>query len=359
MIYSARLRKIDWPLITTLLVLSSISLVTLASLNQIFFQRQIVWLAASFLVIFSGAFLNWRWLVSQTWFRRIFYWLSVLLLFLVNLQLHTVRGTKSWFVFSGFQFEPSELAKVALILVLAGFFSRRYVAAWRNKNIFISFFYVLLPVALVIIQPDFGSALVLFGIWLGFLFSSGINKKKAAIGLVIVLAILILLWMFYFKPYQKERIIGFLMPNYDPLGINYNTIQSKIAIGSAGLLGKGFKMGSQSQLGFLPEGQGDFIFAAFAEEWGLFGVLGLIAAFIVLIYRLMGIGLKASDNYSKFVVLGTIVVLAVQFFLNLGSNLGLVPVVGLTLPFVSYGGSSLLTLALLLSIIQSIKLESR
>lgn len=358
MIYSTRFKQIDWPLMIALAILGGISLVTLASLNQTFFQKQIIWLTLAFFLILNGAFLNWRWLISQVWFRHFFYWTSVLLLFLTNLQPHTVRGTKSWLIFKGFQFEPSELAKVALILMLAGFFSKRYVVAWRNKNIFISFFYVLLPSALVIIQPDFGSALVLFGIWLGFLFSSGFNKKKTIIGLIVVTVILILFWVFYFKPYQKERIIGFLMPNYDPLGINYNIIQSKIAIGSAGLLGKGFKTGSQSQLGFLPEGQGDFIFAAFAEEWGLLGILGFIGVFIFLIHRLADIGLKVSDNYSKFVILGTLVVLIIQFFLNLGSNLGLIPVVGLTLPFVSYGGSSLLTLALLLSIIQNIKLES-
>lgn len=350
--------KLDWLLIMGLFLLALASLLSLASSDMDFFWRQLVWYSLAFILIIPGAFLNWRLLVSYSWFRYGLYWLSVIFLIIANFQDYVIRGTKSWLVIGSFQFEPSELMKVALILVLAGFFSRRYIEAWTNRNLFISFAYVAIPTILVAVQPDFGSAAVLLGIWLGFLLISGINKKRLIIGLVMAVIISIILWSFFLQSYQKNRLIGFLFPQYDPLGINYNVIQSKIAIGSGGFWGKGFGLGTQTQLLFLPETQTDFIFAAFTEEWGFLGAMIVIAAFLLIIFRLVNIGLWTRDNYSKFIVLGVILVFNLHFLFNIGSNLGILPVTGITFPFFSYGGSSLLTLAILLSIIQNIKLES-
>lgn len=351
-------QRLDWPVIIAILILMAASLLSLYSIDQIFFWRQFYWYLLFLAVILTSFLFNWGGFIYQPWFRQGIYWFSIVLLTLTHFQSGTIRGTKSWLVLGGFQFAPAELAKVGLVLVLAGFFARRHLAAWLGRNIAISFLYALLPMALVIAHPDFGAAVVLFSIWLGFLLTSGLNKKKVLWGLLIAVVIFSLLWLFYFKPYQKDRIIGFLIPDYDPLGINYNVTQSKIAIGSAGWLGQGFRSGPQTQLHFLPETRGDFIFAVWTEEWGLVGAVGLVAVFSLLLYRLLQLGVRAGDNYSKFLALGAFLILGSQFVLNLGSNLGLLPVVGVAFPFLSYGGSSVLTLALLMSIILNINLES-
>ncbi len=348
----------DWALMGALFFLAAVSLVALASYDQDFFHKQLVWYAIGFVVIFAGAFIDWGWLVRWPIFQYGIYWLAVAFLVASNLQSHVIRGAKSWLVVGGFQFEPAELAKFALIILLAGFFTRRHLAAWRTKYLFISGFYVGLPALLIAIHPDLGSTIIILSIWVGFVLMSGINKKRFFIGLLVALLLFALLWFSFLKPYQKDRLTAFLSPNRDPLGINYNVIQAKIAIGSAGLLGKGFGEGTQTHLHFLPEAQTDFIFAAFTEEWGLLGAFLLILTYIVLFYRLMDIGLRAGSNEEKFLILGAFLIIFVQFLINIGSNLGLVPVTGITLPFVSYGGSSLLTVAVLVSIIQHIKLES-
>lgn len=354
----SRFRNFDWLLLAGLLLLAAASLVSLASSNVLFFHRQLFWYILSFLIIIFGSTFDWRWFVGQASLRHGFYWICIGLLILSNLQHGTVRGTKSWLHFGAVQFEPAELMKLALIFLLAGFFSRRHLAAWQNKNIFTSLFYALLPAGLVAINPDFGSAAVIMGIWVGFLLMNGVNYKKFFIGAAVLLAVLVLMWSFFLKPYQKNRLSAFLSPARDPLGINYNVIQSKIAIGSAGFFGKGFKQGTQTQLGFLPETQSDFLFAAFVEEWGIFGGLLVLLTFFMVALRIIRAGLKARGNEFKFISLGAGLVFTIHFFINIGSNLGLLPVAGITFPFLSYGGSSLLTSSILVGIIQHINLES-
>jgi len=353
-----RLSHIDWPLLLGIIILSSAGLLSLASTNDTLFSRQLMWLVLSILVIFGATFIDWKWLGKQTWFLHLIYWGTTGLLLLSYFLPGSIRGTKSWIVIGGIQFEPAEFAKLALILVLAGFFSRRYVAAWHAKNIFLSFIYMAIPASLIFLHPDFGSAMVVGAIWVGLLLLSGINPKRFLFGLVLVAIIASLGWTFVLKPYQKDRLTAFLFPERDPFGISYNVIQSKIAIGSAGFFGKGFGSGTQTQLNFLPEAQTDFIFAAFVEEWGIFGGLVLLLTFLLVLYRVMLIGLRSEDNYSKFVVLGALIVLLVHFFVNVGSNVGIMPVTGIPLSFVSYGGSHMLTMAVLTGIIQRIKLES-
>lgn len=353
-----RLKKIDWWLLAAIFLLAAFSLTFLFGYSQRFFWRQLVWYVLALIIIFVGINFNWRLIINQKGFLLVLYWLSIIFLIISNLQNKLVRGTTSWLSIGNLQFEPAEIVKMTLILILASFFSRRHLEAWQGKNILISSLYAWLPAILVAFQPDLGSAVVLIGIWAGFLLMSKISKKRLLWGVIFILVLLILSWIFFLKPYQQDRIIGFLFPANDPLGINYNAIQAKIAIGSAGFLGKGFMAGTQSQFHFLPEAQADFIFAALVEEWGIFGGCLIILTFIVIIARLIQIGLKAKSNSWKFISLGTVLALAIQFFLNLGSNLALLPVTGITFPFLSYGGSSLLTNAFLISIIQYINLES-
>lgn len=354
----ARWKNFDWILLGCLLTLALGGSLSLASASTNFFWRQFVWYLIAFVIILIGSQFDWKWLGGQALFRQGFYWISVVFLVLSNLQSQTIRGTKSWLVIGGVQFEPVELAKLALIFVLANFFSRRHISAWRSKNILSSFVYTLIPAGLVVIHPDFGSAIVLLSIWVGFLLISGIHKKRLAIGIVVSILLMIVAWNFLLKPYQKDRFTSFLFPERDPFGTSYNVIQSKIAIGSAGLFGKGFGMGTQSHLNFLPEAHTDFIFAAFIEEWGFVGGSIIVLVFFLFLYRIIRIGLCAIDNYSKFIALGATLMFSVHFFINVGSNLGLLPVTGITLPFFSYGGSSLLTVAIVVSIIERIKTDS-
>ena len=194
--------------------------------------------------------------------------------------------------------------------------------------------------------------------WASFLLMSGPHAKRLLAGLMILLILAGTMWVTILKPYQKDRVLGFVFTDQDPLGINYNIVQSKVAIGSGGFFGKGFGGGTQTQLHFLPEAQSDFLFAAFVEEWGFVGASFLLLTFFLLLFRLSRVGVRARDNYSRFMVLGAGVFFLVHFFINVGSAVGFIPVAGITFPFFSYGGSNVLTGSILLSIIQSIHLES-
>lgn len=350
-------QKIDWFIYLVAFFLILFGLLNLYSLNIFLFKKQFLFSFLFFLISFLIIFVDWRFFINQKWFLFGFYFLSLLLLALTLFQPVRIKGAKNWLILGGFSFQPVELLKIAVILVLANFFSKKYFLAWFNKNIIQSFFYVLLPIVIMLFQPDFGSIVVLLFLWLSFLLVCGINFKKLLFIIILGGIIFLILWHFYFLPYQKERIIAFLFPNYDPLGANYNIIQSKIAIGSAGIFGKGFKEGSQAKLGFLPEAHTDFAFASLTEQFGLIFSFLLFAFYYILIYRLLKIALKINDNFSKFLVLGVVINILISIFLNIGSNLGLLPVTGLPLPFISYGGSHLLTLGIMLGIIQRINLD--
>lgn len=352
------LKRYDWPLLAGLIILAAASLVSLASSGMDFFYRQMVWYILAFTIIFLGAVIPWPWLWRERWFLLGFYWFSLALLLYTHLNPYLLRGTKSWIVLGNFQFEPAELMKVSLILLLASFFSRRHLEAWSWKNIFFSFASVFPPVLLVAAHPDFGSAMVLAGVWIGFLFFCGTRAKKVLAGLALAVAVFGALWFFAFAPYQKARLVGFLFPSRDPLGVNYNVIQSKIAVGSAGFLGKGFREGTQTRFNFLPEAETDFLFAAFVEEWGFLGGAIILLTFFFILYRITVIGVTVNRNDDKFAVLGIGIALLIQVTVNVGGALGLLPVSGITFPFLGYGGSSLLTTAILFSILERIKLES-
>lgn len=352
------LKNFDWVLFGMVTMFTVISLVTLYSLNTNLFFRQALWFVIAFFAIFFVSQINIAWLITQKWFRYGLYWFSFILLLVPIIQGESAGGAERWIMFGSFQFGPAELMKVALIFVLASFFSRRHVAAWNIKNIAISIFYAGLPALVIILQPDLGSALVILGIWLGFLLLGGVNKKRFFIGVLVFLLMACIAWFFVLHDYQKNRVIGFLSPDSDPLGINYNIIQSKIAIGSAGFFGKGFQSGTQTQLGYLPEAHTDFIFAAFTEEWGLLGASILLLTYLFFLFRIITIGLKVRRNDLRFLVFGAGLVFFLHFLMNIGSSIGMTPVVGISLPFISYGGSNLLTSSLLIGIIERVKIES-
>lgn len=348
------LKSLDWKLNAAILSIMTAGFLSLLSSAPALFYKQLFWGAAGFVLFFLIASFDWRSFVNYKSVIFGFYGAAILLLLVAYFFAPTIRGTKGWLVVGPLHFQAAEFAKLALVILFAYFFSRGHAYISKISILIISFVYFAVPAFLVALQPDFGSGLVLFFIWFGFLLVSGIRWRHLLFYLIIFSVLAGAMWQFVLEGYQKERIIGVFSPESDPLGINYNVIQSKIAIGSAGFFGKGFGQGSQVQLGFLPEAQTDFIFAAFTEEWGMIAGLVLLVIFAFMVFRIIKIGLTADNNFSRFISLGTVILFVVQFVLNIGSNLGLTPVVGVTFPFLSYGGSSLLTNLILIGIIQSV-----
>jgi rod shape determining protein RodA len=354
----AVVRRIDARLSLAALVLvslgfSAIYSVTLSQQGQSFLlvQKQAVALVIGLVLMFVVAWSNYRWTRS---FVLPIYILSNLLLVGVLFFGETIRGTTGWFSILGFHFQPVEFAKIGVIVALAKYFAdyRRGDFTW--KNIFVSGAIVGLPTTLTLLQPDLGSALLLLGIWVGFLFFAGLKTKHfIALGIISVAAT-VLAWFFLFADYQKARIMSFIDPMSDPTGQGYNVHQAIIAIGSGGWLGRGLGFGSQSQLKFVPESQTDFIFAVIAEEFGFLGALLLCLAFYFLLRRIFRHALKTRDDFTSFLLVGIGSLVFFSFFVNVGMNLGLMPVTGIALPFVSYGGSALVMIMILLGIVQSV-----
>lgn len=355
----AFLKRQDWLLNLTILLLSVFSLTIIFSISGKLFWQQLAWFVFGFLLVFLLSQIDFRPLVNHRWLIFGIYIFAILLLILTFIVAPSIRGSKSWIVLGPIRYQTSEFTKLALIVLCAYFFAKKHIGIAHVSNLLKSFLYFLIPAVMILAQPDLGTAIILFGLWAGFLLVSGLRWRHIALGLLILIIFSFFSWNYFLKDYQKERIIGLIAPTHDPLGINYSVIQSKIAIGSAGFFGKGFGQGTQVQLGFLPEAATDFIFSAFVEEWGFVGGFVLISVFLFLILRLIKIGLEREDNFSRFICLGVIILFLLQFSLNIGSVLGLLPVVGVTFPFFSYGGSSLLTNFLLIAIIQSLVARSK
>ncbi len=346
--------KLDLWLLGPVLYLMFAGLLIMYSIDQGLFVKQLIWALLGFAIIFGFFYLNLRALFSYRWIILSIYLGLTLLLLATYFVATPIAGTRSWIVLGDFQIQPSEFMKVALVILLSRFFASRHIAIADFKIIATSFIYVLVPLVLILIQPDLGTALVIFGIWFGYLLVSEMPWRKTLGFVGLFLVVVALAWNFGLADYQKDRVLALFNPSKDPLGVNYSVIQSKIAIGSAGIFGKGFGQGTQVQLGFLPAPSTDFVFSAFTEEWGIIGGFTIIGALLILVSRIVFIGKNQSNNFYKFLCLGTIIVIMLHTTVNLGSALGLLPVVGVSLPFVSYGGSNLLTLSLLIGIINHI-----
>jgi len=346
-------RRIDWKLCAALGMLLAAGLLSLLSTSPDIFGKQVAWVLLGIFVALLLVAVDLRSFFSHPNVIFGIYALVLITLLATYLFAPVIKGNRAWLSLAGFQFQPSEFAKIALILVLAYFFSKKHVGIARWKTLIISFIYCALPAGLIALQPDLGSSLVLFAIWLGFIIASGVPLRRLAVTAGIFALALLVLWNVGLQEYQKARIVGVFNPELDPRGVSYSVIQSKIAIGSGGVFGKGFGQGTQVQLGFLPEAHNDFIFAAIAEEGGLVGVMALVGAFSWMLFRLLHLGLLMERNFYKFLTLGAVILFLAQFIFHVGSNIGLLPVIGTTLPFVSYGGSSILANMIVIGIIQS------
>ncbi|TSC57173.1 MAG: Uncharacterized protein Greene041679_402 [Parcubacteria group bacterium Greene0416_79] len=322
--------------------------------ENVLFSRQLAWIAVSFALFFGASFVDWRFLRrSGVLFSLFLLVIGVLLLLFSAGKI--IKGTQSWFDFGAFSLQPVELAKLVLVLILAKYFSRRHIEIAHVRHMLVSGFYALVFFFLVLLQPDFGGALVILLIWFGMLLVSGISKKHIlAVALLGVFA-LAFLWTFVFEEYQKQRVLTFLHPLADLRGSGYNADQSTIAVGSGGLAGKGLGYGTQSRLRFLPEYQTDFVFAAFAEEWGFIGVFILFGLYGALLWRVLVNAMHGRSNFEILYGLGLAVFIMGHFVIHVGMNLGLLPVTGLSMPFMSYGGTHLATLFLGLGILMGMR----
>lgn len=268
-----------------------------------------------------------------------------------------IRGTVSRLDLFGFQLQPSEFIKVALVLVLGWMFTKYHIIAWRQLGA--AAILLALPIVLVMQEPDLGMAVLMTAVWFGMIVVFGMPWRIVGVVMLIGIAIFTTAWQTVLVDYQKERILTFLHPSADPLRSGYNVTQSIIAFGSGQLFGRGLGHGPQSQLKFLPERHTDFIFASVGEELGFVGITLVAALYGVLLWRIIHIARVTRDPFGQAIGVGSFFLLAIGFIVNAGMNMGILPVTGIPLPFISYGGSNLITSCFLLGLIESVKIHGR
>ncbi len=283
----------------------------------------------------------------------IIYAVNVLLLVFVLIMGHARLGAQRWFSIAGFAFQPSEFMKISLILALSAYVGQKKGSMESLENLIVPTALLVIPFVLVLLQPDLGTALLLVPIFFAILLVGGAKLKYLTRMILLGIAFMPVFWHLL-RGYQKQRLMVFINPNVDPLGAGYTIIQSKIAIGSGGLIGKGWLNGTQNQLNFIPERHTDFIFSVIGEEWGFLGAIVLVLLYLLIIYRAFDIGNLTSDRYGKCMATGIAVLLSLQVVINIGMTIGLMPVVGIPLPLVSYGGSSLLATIIAIGLLLNI-----
>jgi rod shape determining protein RodA len=357
------LKNLDWLLFFPVILLSTFGIIEIYSialgqetLDLINFYKQLLFVGVGLTAVFVLIFIDYRTLRD---FSNYLYLLGIAILVAVIFFGVTVRGTTGWFDLGIFGFQPVEFIKIILIIFLARFFSSKKSRAKPLKYLALSGAGSFVFVLLVFLQPDFGSSLILFALWFFMLAVAGFKKRYFFVIGVIALLVLGGLWTLSFEEYQKQRILTFFNASSDPLDQGYNISQAIIAVGAGGLTGRGIGFGSQSQLKFLPEAQNDFIFAVIAEELGFLGVLLVIIFFSLFFYRCLLAVKNINDDFGIYFILGAMGLIFIEMFINIGMNIGLLPVVGISLPFVSYGGSGIVSKYIILGITESIIIKSR
>ncbi len=357
-------KKFDWILFLAALLLSLFGLIEIYSialsqetLDLLNFKKQIFFISSGVALMFIFSLVDVYFLKSIS---RYLYILAGLLLVSVLLFGTSIRGTTGWFYIFGFGIQPVEIVKVLLILCLGSYFANLSTRVKRWGHLLTSAVITAVLAGLVILQPDFGSAFILLFVWFVLLLLSGFKYKYIISVVLIGIIIFASLWMFFFKDYQKQRILTLVNPGQEnTLDQGYNVSQAMIAVGSGGVIGRGIGFGSQSQLKFLPEAQNDFIFAVIAEELGFLGVFLLLGFFLIFFIRLLQSVKKINNDFGIFFILGGLGLIFIQMFINIGMNIGIFPVVGISLPYVSYGGSSIISSFILLGLIQNIIIQSK
>lgn len=337
-------QQIDWVLIGALIPILLAGLVTMNSFGaeNTFFSRQLMWIGIGAATMIGLSFIDFRFL-RRTQVVVTLYALAIVGLVATLFIADPIKGSQRWIDFGFFSLQVSDPIKIILIILLAKYFSRRHIEIAHIKHILISGVYVFILFALIFFQPDLGSAIILFLIWLGMVLVAGISKKHLALIFILVGVSFGALWTTMLADYQKERVMSFLDPLADIQGAGYNAFQSTIAVGSGQLLGKGVGYGTQSKLQFLPEFETDFIFASYAEEWGFIGVVLLLILYAIVVWRILRAALYGASNFEMLYASGLVILFMAHTIIHIGMNIGLLPVTGTTLPFMSYGGSHLMT----------------
>lgn len=347
--------RFDLWLFAAILILSFWGLLSLAGVSGtdgLFFKKQLFFFFTGLLVFFAVSSVDYRIFRNHSLPSVLFLGTGLLLL-LMTLQAAPVRGVTAWLHLPlGFSFETSEIVKLALILFLARYFSSK---KGRKGAVAISAIPVFAIIFLVFLQPDFGSAVILFFIWLGGVLLQGLTRRQIMTAVLVLLAVSLLASVFFLEPYQKSRISSFFSSLSGRGGESYNVTQAKIAIGSGGLWGNGFGQGTQAKYGLLPEAKSDFAIAALVEQFGFSTLVLVLGMYWVILNRLFFIGARVNDNFSRFFISLFLIYFFSHVVINLGMNLGLLPVTGLPLPFISYGGSYFLSLMASFGIVESIR----
>ncbi|KKO47278.1 rod shape-determining protein RodA [Arsukibacterium ikkense] len=349
---------IDLPLLLGLLALLAFGLVILYSAtgqSEAMMKAQIIRLGVALAVMVGVAQLS-----PQTFRRWAVALFSIGLLMLIAVLLfgHVGKGAQRWLDLGFMKFQPSEIMKLAVPLAVAWFIASQNLPP-KLWHLFVGFLMCAIPTLLIAKQPDLGTSLLIAMSGLFVLFMAGMSWRLITFIALLVSAFAPVMWFFLMRDYQRQRVLTFLNPETDPLGSGYHIIQSKIAIGSGGVDGKGWLQGTQSQLEFLPERHTDFIFAVLSEEFGLIGVVILLAIYLFIIGRGLLIASRAQDNFSKLVAASFILTFFVYVFVNIGMVSGLLPVVGVPLPLVSYGGTSMVTLMAAFGVLMSVSTHKR
>lgn len=352
------LAQVDWLLFGASSILVIVGLVALASVTiaksppeWATFTRQLTFLALGIILYVIAVVVDYRTL--RGWSTAAYVAAAVLLVG-VLLFGTTIRNTTGWFVLAGVSFQPVEIVKVLWIIAFAAYLSRYARAFDQWRHLAISGVFALGLIVLILRQPDLGSAVVVAGIYVGLLLTANVRPKQLLVLFALFLVAAAVSYMFLLQSYQKDRIRVLLNPTADRLDSGYNVTQSIIAVGSGQLFGRGFGQGTQSQLNFLPEQQTDFIFAVLAEEFGFVGVLVLLGSFTVVLIRTIVVARHSRDDFGAFLCTGISIGIAIHLIINVGMNMGLLPVTGIPLPFVSSGGSSLVASIIGLGIVQSV-----
>lgn len=351
----------DWTLLILVLCICAMGVINIYS--AVFsagervlplYLKQIQWVIIGIFVMAIIFLIDYR-LINEG--AYLIYGISIALLILVYFYGHSAKGSQRWFAVGGFTFQPSELMKLAIILALARYFDdHKSNEPYTLKELLMPLLIVAVPFLLILKQPDLGTGLIIMIVFSSMVFFIGINWKSAVIVSTGCLISAPLAW-FFLKDYQKDRLITFINPDSDPLGAGYHIIQSMIAVGSGGLLGKGFLQGSQTQLKFLPEQQTDFVFSVFAEEWGFIGAFILLVMFMSLILWGLKIALHSRDLLGTLMAFGITALIFWGVFINIGMVLGIVPVVGIPLPFFSYGGSAMVVLMASIGLLMNVSVH--
>ncbi len=352
----------DWLLLLLVLAICAIGIVNIYSAGlsltdaraNALYIRQLMWMGIGLTFMVLGFILDYRVITRQAYW---IYLLSLLLLLMVFVLGYATRGSQRWIALAGFTFQPSELMKITVILALAKYFDDHKVeGGYLLKELVAPFLIAFVPFLMVLKQPDLGTGLIILLLFLALVFVVGLRWKSLLLAAGSTLIMIPMAWHFL-KDYQKDRIMTFLDPEKDPLGTGYHIIQSIIAIGSGGLFGKGFLQGTQTQLKFLPEQQTDFVFSVFAEEWGFLGGMLLVILFLMLILWGLKIAFQAKDLPGKLISAGVTMMVFYQVFINMGMVLGILPVVGIPLPFMSYGGSSMVVFMLGIGLLLNVRMR--